>query len=120
MYPIYQSVRCRFVINDAQNCLLELALALRAFHRDHGRYPDTLSGLSPVYLSSLPNDPFSPGNRFHYRLTKERYILYSVGPDGKDDGGTPIDIGLKLSVAKYRYHINADSTGDIIADINRW
>ena len=64
-----------------------VACALERHHRAHGRYPESLSGLGPAMLKSLPDDWMS-GQPFHYRRTEDgRFELWSVGPDGKDDGG---------------------------------
>jgi hypothetical protein len=35
----------------------ELAVALRRFRLEHGRYPDTLTALVPAYVANLPIDP---------------------------------------------------------------
>ena len=40
----------------------------------------------PDYLPEVPKDPFS-GKELVYRVTPTGYLLYSVGVDGKDDGG---------------------------------
>ncbi len=70
----------------AQTRLAEVSLALAAYRADHGRYPPQLSVLCPKYLPELPKDPFSDGD-FRYFLRAENCILYSVGPNGVDDGG---------------------------------
>ncbi len=62
------------------------SLALAGYHAEHGAYPKKLAELAPEYFSELPKDPFSDGD-FIYRLERDGYILYSVGPNGKDDGG---------------------------------
>ncbi len=63
-----------------------LALALAGYRHDHGAYPAALDELSPKYLAEIPQDPFS-GDKLHYQLENGGYLLYSVGPNGKDDGG---------------------------------
>jgi hypothetical protein len=64
-----------------------VACALERHHRAHGRYPESLLDLRPATLKSLPDDWMS-GQPFHYRRTEDgRFELWSVGPDGKDDGG---------------------------------
>ena len=68
---------------------LELALALRAYKKQHGAYPDRLSLLTPSHMDSLPKDPFS-GEDYLYRIEGEGFVLYSVGRDLKDDGGRPM------------------------------
>jgi hypothetical protein len=64
-----------------------VACALERHHRAHGRYPESLLDLGPATLKALPDDWMS-GQPFHYRRTEDgRFELWSVGPDGKDDGG---------------------------------
>ena len=75
--------------NVAQCDLLELALALRAYKKQHGTYPDRLSLLAPTHMDALPKDPFS-GEDYVYRTEGEGFVLYSVDRDLKDDGGTPM------------------------------
>ena len=49
-----------------------------------------LADLVPDYLSEVPQDPFS-GKPLLYRRNAKGYVLYSVGLDGRDDGGQPMD-----------------------------
>jgi hypothetical protein len=65
---------------------LTLATALAGYHRDHGRYPKTLKALAPDYLPEIPQDLFN-GRPLIYRPSDDGYLLYSVGVNGKDDGG---------------------------------
>ena len=46
----------------------------------------------PEQLERLPDDPFS-GKPLVYRLTDEGFRLYSVGPNGVDDGGKSLEDG---------------------------
>ncbi len=62
------------------------SLALAGYRAEHGAYPKELGALAPEYFSELPKDPFS-GGEFIYRAEGTGYVLYSVGPNGKDDGG---------------------------------
>jgi hypothetical protein len=63
-----------------------LALASERFRLDHGRWPDASAELVPAYLSSVPYDPYS-GGPLHWKRDEHGLIIYSVGLDGKDDGG---------------------------------
>jgi len=63
--------------------LLIAHLLLRKYRLREGHYPSTLEALN---MEELAIDPFSR-RPLIYRLTGERYLLYSVGADGKDDGG---------------------------------
>ena len=65
---------------------LHLAFALAAYQRDQGRYPAKLDGLAPKYLASIPEDLFS-GKALIYRPEEKGYLLYSVGVNGRDEGG---------------------------------
>jgi hypothetical protein len=67
--------------------LASTALALEQFRAAHdNRYPDTLRELTPDYLTSTPVDPFD-GLPLRYRKKDGGYLLYSIGPDLKDDSG---------------------------------
>lgn len=78
--------------------LRTLAIALAAYRVDHGRYPTKLAALVPTYLAKVPRDLFS-GRPLKYRRRKDGgVLLYSVGPDDKDEGGNPIwdDVSVHL------------------------
>jgi len=65
---------------------LYVAFALARYHCDHGQYPKTLDALAPKYLKQIPEDIFA-GKPLIYRSSENGYLLYSVGVNGKDDGG---------------------------------
>ena len=69
---------------------LHLAFALAWYQRDHGRYPKKLDELAPKYVRAIPGDVFS-GKPLIYRPNEKGYLLYSVGYNGKDDGGRSYD-----------------------------
>jgi hypothetical protein len=88
---------------------LRIKLALLLYRAEKGQLPQSLAQLVPAYLESLPPDPFS-GQAFRYRIsagerirwfappgdsnaemrtvTPGQGVLWSVGPDLADDGGT--------------------------------
>ena len=45
-----------------------------------------LADLKPAYVAEVPKDLFTDAD-LHYRREGNGYLLYSVGPSGKDDGG---------------------------------
>jgi hypothetical protein len=65
---------------------LQVAFALAIHQRDTGHYPKALADLSPKYLDQVPGDLFS-GKPLIYKPEETGFLLYSVGPNGKDDGG---------------------------------
>jgi len=64
------------------------AIALKRYQLKHGKYPDTLSGLVPEFLARHPID-YMDGGKLRYRVEGEDFTLWSVGVDGRDDGGNP-------------------------------
>jgi hypothetical protein len=63
------------------------AVALEQFHAAHNNsYPTNLSELTPEYLLGPVLDPFD-GQPLRYRANGGGYVLYSIGPDLRDDSG---------------------------------
>jgi hypothetical protein len=67
--------------------LTRLAAALAVYRADQGEYPADLSALVPAVLPQLPTDLYT-GKPFVYHRTQDGYILYSLGENGIDDGGS--------------------------------
>jgi membrane protease YdiL (CAAX protease family) len=70
--------------------LTKLAFALAAYRADLGSYPMKLADLASKYVREVPKDLFSD-TELHYRQEGGGYLLYSVGVNGKDDGGRSYD-----------------------------
>ena len=116
--PRYNQVTGLVSFNDTQNTLLLTALALQAYKAEHGDYPPALTNLLPSYLAKLPDDPFARAGCLRYAVRGEKYLLYSIGPDGVDDGGRPVDEKWAFEGSKY-FPLCADTPrGDIVAGIN--
>jgi hypothetical protein len=70
------------------------AIALKRFEMRYSHLPADLKELVPEFLAELPRD-YMTDQPLRYRLKAEReFILYSVGDDGRDDGG---DTSRRLS-----------------------
>jgi hypothetical protein len=66
-----------------------IACALERNRLANGQLAENLAGLVPRWMAHVPKDMMS-GEAYKYRRTADgRFILYSVGWDEKDDGGTP-------------------------------
>jgi hypothetical protein len=63
------------------------AIALKRHHLRHGRHPESLAELIPALLPALPRDWMDGGTLRYRREADGGYLLWSVGADGKDDGG---------------------------------
>ena len=110
-------------VTDTQSALLLTMLALHAYKLEHNSYPTSLSALVPQYLKAVPTDPFALSGPISYKVLGAKFFLYSVGPDGKDDGGTAVfdkTVLAPLLKATYdrRYLVTAESRGDIVAGVN--
>jgi hypothetical protein len=77
----------------------QTAIAVERFRRAHnGALPGDLNELVPTYLASVPGDPYDGQSLRFKRLTKG-YVVYSIGSDLRDDGGSEGDPN-KRTVAK--------------------
>ncbi len=80
----------KLLLMDASLAGMSVRCAVDAYHQREGAYPRTLAQLTPDYLAEVPSDPYT-SEAFRYVLTRldgmGKYALYSVGPDGDDDGG---------------------------------
>ena len=104
--------RFAFVYDRIQNDLLIGRLALQYYHAEHGAYPDTLApALSETGKIGRLDDLFAASGTLRYVRTANGYRLYSVGPDGKDDGGTAIVTGSQAPVGE-------TSAGDIVVGVD--
>lgn len=69
-------------------CVAAALAACRAAD-NAGAYPARLEDLAPRFLDRIPTDPFT-GGPFVYERRGAGYLLYSFGPNGRDDGGTDL------------------------------
>jgi hypothetical protein len=74
---------------QAQRELARTAIALHRYRLEHGRFAESLEDLVPRFLAEVPCD-WMDGLPLRYRRNDDDgFTLYSVGRDGKDDGGDP-------------------------------
>jgi hypothetical protein len=66
--------------------LMQAAMVLRSYQAEHGAYPASLAELAAAGGLAIPEDPFS-GKPFIYKRQGAGYLIYSVGPNMKDDQG---------------------------------
>jgi len=73
--------------SETDRSLTLCAIALKRYSLHHGNFPTSLEALVPGFLSAVPVD-YMDGQPLKYRLNDNgSFTLYSVGEDGKDDGG---------------------------------
>ena len=87
LIPAVIQVNCNALLMDARRRQVFTALALERFFAKNARYPAALAELVPDFLPAIPADPCD-AQPLRYRATSAgRYMLWSVGFDGKDDDG---------------------------------
>ncbi len=64
-----------------------IACALERFWLKNGHYPELLEDLKPDFLAEIPTDSIDNQPMRYRRETSEKYLLYSIGLNRKDDGG---------------------------------
>lgn len=85
--PAFQAATAAEDRTNAKLELLQLAAPLAVYRAEHGQYPEKLEDLVPGILGKLPVDSFK-SKAFLYRRTDDGYLLYSLGANGIDDGGS--------------------------------
>lgn len=71
------------------NELSQVAVALSAHRNEKGKYPDKLAELVPDFIKAIPADRYSCEGLI-YKRGRSGYLLYSVGRNLQDDGGSDI------------------------------
>ena len=100
-----------------QKHLLLCAYYLKAYYATNGKYPDQLKDC--INNAPVLSDPFTDSSAvlqmLRYKRVGKGYLLYSVGPDGKDDGGKPIT-NPKTHKLQTAFQVTPESVGDIVFD----
>jgi hypothetical protein len=65
---------------------LSTALAAECYRRSHGRWPASLEPLVSRLPGGVTVDPYN-GEPLHLKRVSDGVLIYSVGPDGVDNGG---------------------------------
>jgi len=84
------------VAEDRSNtyfALTQVAVELAAYRASNGDYPAELEDLDEDVFAELPLDLFTE-KPFLYERRGEAYLLYSVGPDQQDDGGSSLRMNV--------------------------
>ena len=75
----------RAILIQTTSAQIQTACALERFRLRNNRYPQNLSD-----VGTIPEDPITGAPQI-YRVSTDAtsYVLYSVGWDGRDNGGAP-------------------------------
>ena len=85
-----QNAAKKFVQAQSSTELARIAIALERHHLAHASYPETLDALVPQSIAKLPHDVINGQPLKYHRTETGGFILYSVGWNEKDDGGTVV------------------------------
>ena len=78
----------RFAQAQASATLARTAIALERYHLRHNEYPATLDALTPEFLATAPKDAINGTPLKYQRTASGQFLLYSVGWNETDDGGS--------------------------------
>jgi len=117
--PVFSAASLHDLNHETANALLTTVLGLRAYQAKQGRYPARLDELvSGGILAKIPDDPCAPSGPVRYRLLPggKKYVLYSVGADGRDDNGRPVSTLRSNGFPKRMMEEN--DKGDFVVGVN--
>lgn len=106
-YNPLSALRKVMTVKTEQNMVMT-AIALRRYELQYETLPITLDQLVPAFLKVVPLD-YMDGQPLRYqKKSNEAFLLYSVGLNGKDDGGNPSQPALPkyLKFPNYRWDDN--------------
>ena len=86
MMPSLQASTDAICRAQALQAATRTAIAIERYRRIHGQPPGALDQLVPDFLATSPIDPFD-GAPLRYKIDAAGYRIYSIGPDGIDQGG---------------------------------
>ena len=90
---------------------LRVAVAAERYRLKTGEFPKQIADLVPAYLPAVPIDPYD-GLPLRMKTTAEEVLVYSVGKDGKDNGGLELKLNEPDQVVKVRAKKGAAATPD--------
>jgi hypothetical protein len=79
------------------------ALAVERYRLKEGKLPETVEALAPGYLAEVYMDPFD-GKPLRYKKAEPGYMIYTIGPDGVDNGGQGWDKTTKTQDWAFRVY----------------
>lgn len=93
------------MIEGVMNQIAMLNLTIGRYYAINGSLPHELSELVPNHIIRIPIDPFNDEWKpFAYKVKGDGWVVYSFGPDRKDDGGL-IEFDIREGIL---------SSGDIV------
>jgi hypothetical protein len=90
LLPALAKSVARFAYAQSATDLARTAVALERYRLAHGRLPESLDALAPQFMPSVPHDVIGGGPLKYRREADGQFVLYSIGWNETDDGGTVV------------------------------
>jgi hypothetical protein len=87
LIPAYSRVPEKVAFAQTEVDMAMLACALERYRLAQAEYPEGLNSLVPRFVAVLPHDIINGQPMKYRRADNDRFVLYSVGWNEKDDGG---------------------------------
>jgi hypothetical protein len=88
LLPAITEAETKFAFGQTRVNEAIVACALERYRLTQGQFPEFLEALSTRFLQKMPRDVITGVPLIYRRTPDGRFILYSVGWNEKDDGGT--------------------------------
>jgi len=89
LMPAHSHIFQQSLNNVARLRTVRVGLGIERYRLANGKLPEKLAELVPAYLDTVPKDPFD-GQELRYKRLEKGYVVYSIGRDLSDDGGTEL------------------------------
>ncbi|MEI6211634.1 MAG: hypothetical protein WCR06_08405 [bacterium] len=103
LLPSMESVNKQLCRGKCDLAGVRLLIALRRYERANGSLPDRLDDLVPGFIEAVPADPFD-GQPLRY--SSERRIIWAVGENLRDDGGSKRDSRTNAETENSRHMLD--------------
>jgi hypothetical protein len=90
--PSYEKLVPRYHVFLCELGVLRSVVAVKLYQRARRRLPDDLGQLVPAQLGAVPQDSFNKFAPLVYVRAGKKFLVYSFGPDGRDDKGSAMDL----------------------------
>lgn len=88
LMPAFGQAARSYAVDQASCDAMIATCAVLRFRADAGAWPARAEDLAPKYLPTAPRDPWT-GTPIHMASDAGGFRMWSIGEDGRDDGGDP-------------------------------
>lgn len=85
--PLVEAISLGMAEMQSSKDVTILGILVEMYKCENGRYPDSIESLLGEHLTEMPQDVFT-GMRYIYEFDDKKFMLYGVGRNRQDNGGT--------------------------------